>query len=455
MRATIPLATALLFMALPLNGADKENGTATKVTLDECIASAVKNNNRLKIASSRIDAANARWSESSDAMLPQVKFTGRAAVLSPVDEMSISLPILPQPITLFPAINHSYSARVAVQQPLFLGFRLSSNKEMNGYGVEASKMEFARDEEDLRMDVTTAYWRLYQTIQIERTIASSLDLVVQLAADIRALLKGGMATEVDVLKIDTRLSDMKTKHIEAKSNIRLAQMLLNTLIGRPLSSMIVPAESSEDSKELLQENSSRDLDSLVNNAFTLRSELRLLEFRSKMAEQGVAIAKSSWYPQVYLSAGYDMANPNQRIIPPKDEFKGTWDIGVSVQWTMWDWNTTGHQMAQAEANKVQLDASIAQSKDAVALEVAQSFYRMQDSRERIDVGEQGIKQAEETFRMINEKFKQGMATNTDVLDAQSALLQARLTHTNAVVDFVLAKARLQKATGTYSQGKYN
>jgi outer membrane protein TolC len=85
--------------------------------------------------------------------------------------------------------------------------------------------------------------------------------------------------------------------------------------------------------------------------------------------------------------------------------------------------------------------------DGITLEITQNFLNLNQAKERTAVAKQGVKQAEENHRVTNNRFKEGLAQNSDLLDAEVALLQARTNYTQAVVDFELAEARLQKAIG--------
>jgi outer membrane protein TolC len=182
-------------------------------------------------------------------------------------------------------------------------------------------------------------------------------------------------------------------------------------------------------------------------ALERRPELKSMHLRRDMNSAGVTAAEGGWYPQVFLAANYDYARPNQRIIPPKDQWDGTWDVGVTLQWNIWDWYATDHQTAQAEAALRQSEAGIVQINDAVTLDVAQQYFNAQTTKDEVEVAHEGMEQAQESYRMTSEKFKNGVASNTDMLDAETALLQAKLTHTQAVVEFTLAIARLKKAVG--------
>ena len=244
-----------------------------------------------------------------------------------------------------------------------------------------------------------------------------------------------------------QLSDVKVKQLEAQNEIRLASMALNSLMRNSLEAEIVPSDSPAISQStsiaLLTEN----LSQLQTYAREHRPELKSMQLRRDMSSAGVTAAKGGWYPQIYFAADYDYARPNQRIIPPKDQWDGSWDIGVTLQWNIWDWYATGHQTAQAEAALRQSEAGITQLNDAVTLDVARQYFNSQTAKEKVDVAFGGMEQAQESYRMTLEKYKNGVTSNTEMLDAEIALLQAKLTHTQAIVDCTLALARLKKAVG--------
>jgi outer membrane protein TolC len=166
-----------------------------------------------------------------------------------------------------------------------------------------------------------------------------------------------------------------------------------------------------------------------------------------MGEAMTTAARGGWYPQVALAAGYDYARPNQRIIPPKDRFDGTWDVGVTLQWNVWDWMTASSQTAQAQATVRQAEAGIEQLTNAVRLEVTQYTRRADDARELVGAAQTGVRAAEESRRVVGEKFSRGTASTTEVLDAEVALFQARLSLTRAGAELRMNDARLRRAMG--------
>ena len=415
----------------------------TRLTLNECIERAFQQHPSLTVARARLSAAEAKSVEARSALLPQLRLSSRAAQLSRVPEFSISLPFIGTQ-TLFPAITHSYSARLSLQQMVFAGFRLARNVDIAEYQVSAANEELTRDRTELELNVTVAYWNLYRAIKIEQVVAQSVNQLTERLREIRNFADQGMATEGDVLKVQAQRSDIQLRHVEAQSAIRLAAMSLNSMIGAPLETNTVPVDvpeipSSSGDKE--------NLSTLIQQAKRQRPELKAIAHRQSMSQAGVDAARGGWLPQIMLSANYDYARPNQRVIPPKDRWDGSWDVGLSLHWNIWDWSATSAQTTQAEAALSQTRASLAQLEDVVALDVAQQYFKRKEAQEKISVAEDGLKQATESHRITSEKFKQGLITNSEMLDAETALLQAGISHTQAMIDYALAVARLKKAIG--------
>jgi outer membrane protein TolC len=242
---------------------------------------------------------------------------------------------------------------------------------------------------------------------------------------------------------------MKLARLDAANSVEMAAVWLNNLIGAPLDDPIEPAvttgELEAGARKMSEEWS--DLDGLVDKALGGRPELRAMGLRVKAGEAGVTLAKSGWYPQVALTGNYYNLKPNPRLMPAKDKFTSTWDIGISVSMDLWNWNATLRQTQQAKAQLAQILDGLGQLKDAAAVEVRQNWLALKSAREKIGVAGDAVAQAEENLRVTNERFKEGVALNSDVLDAETALLQAKTSRTQAFVDHELAKARLAKAVG--------
>ena len=179
-------------------------------------------------------------------------------------------------------------------------------------------------------------------------------------------------------------------------------------------------------------------DPSIEAALADRPELKSAEFRIRASELGVKMARAGFYPQVFLSGNYYYLRPNPRFMPARDKFNGTWDLGISVSFDIWNWGQTKSQTEQAKAQLAQARDARKLLEDQAVLEVTQCRLALARANEKVRVAGQAVGQAEENLRMTRERFKQGVALNTEVLDADVALLQARMNRTQAAIDLVLA-----------------
>jgi outer membrane protein len=413
-----------------------------KLNLSECLQIGIKNSKELQIANSKIISSSAKIDEVRSQFLPQLKFSASYSRLSDVPPFEISVPFYPKPIQLSPSILNNYYFRLSLQQPLFTGFRLSSLKNAAELNRHASEEDFEKEKNEAALTIHTAFWNLYKAEQIKLIIDENLLAISKHIEDTRNFISQGLATQNDLLKLELQSSNTKLQQIDAENNIKLARMALNKAIGLPLDNPTeTDAAVTDISTEIL------DLPSLLKEAKNTRNELKAFQLRIEASEYNVDAAKSSWYPSVYASGNYYYSNPNQRYQPPQEKFYGTWDVGLSLSWDIWNWGSTSSQTVQAEENVRQLKLSSAQIQDAIELEVNQNYLNLNYIKQKLDVTKQAIEQAKENYRMTQEKYNQQLASSTDLIDAETLWKQAEINNTTALVDYQIAKMKLFKSAG--------
>jgi outer membrane protein TolC len=410
--------------------------------VDEAVQLALENNRTLHSSMIKVESADARWSEVNANRLPTLKLQAGYTRLSEVDPFAVQVPFAPNPITISPIVLNNYSLRLTVQQPLFTGFRLLNSARAAERNAHAALQDYETDKANMTLAVKTAYWNLFKAVELERVVTENVAQVRSHRADVENFMNQGLAIRNDLLKVDVQVSNTELIHIDAKNAVMLATMNLNNLIGLPLETQTHLA-SQIDTNITDQPSAAK----LADEALAARPELRALEARVSAADASLSAAHGSWYPQLYLTGNYYYSRPNQRIMPTKDEFRDTWDIGLGLSFDVWNWKTTAFQTTQAAAARTQTQDALQQAKDAVVLDVTRSYLEVAKAREKVGVAATGVAQAEENYSVTSSKFKTGLATNSDLLDAEVALLQAKTNHVNALVDHALAKAQLQKAVG--------
>jgi outer membrane protein TolC len=427
-------------VALPAGAQDERS-----LTLDACIDIGLENSKRLHASLMQVRAAEAGASAADAGRLPTVSLSGSYRRLSDVPPFEVTLPAgdgQTRTISISPVILDTYATRLTLRQPLFTGFRLESGARRARYSAQAVRDEHDRDRSDLVLEIKQAYWSLYEAIELRSVSDENVARVQAHLTDVRNFLDQGITTDDEVLRVEVQLSGARLLQIEATNAVRLASLRLDHLIGLPLETRVQPGTTIGRRVETAVE-----VAPLIEKALDRRPELRATEHRLRAGEEEVRVAGSERWPQVFLQGDYMYERPNSRILPARDEFEATWDVGVMVEMSVWDWGITGQRQAQARAELSRVRDLRDQLRDAITLEVTQHCLALEEARERIAVAERAVRQAEESQRITSTRFKNGAALNTDLLDADVNLLRARTSYTQALVDYELSWAALARVTG--------
>lgn len=435
----------LVVVALTLAARSVLAQQTLSLTVEQAIQLGLENSKVLHASLMRLNYADAKSAEVNSQRLPSLKFSGGYTRLSDIPPFSITLPqqLGGNSFTLAPSVLNNYAMKLSLEQPLFTGFRLDAAANAAAYNARASEQDYTKSKADLTYNIRAAYWSLFQAMELKKVNDENAEQVKAHLRDVQNLLDQGMATTNDVLKVQVQLSAARLRQIEANNNVQLAAIALNNTIGIPLQTRITIDSQLERRASTHNEN----VQALIERAMEKRPELRAMEYRVRAGEAAITGAKAGWWPQIYLSANYNYNRPNQRVQPIQDVFKDTWDVTLGVSLDIWNWGRTLHLTDQASAQYEEAKDAWTQTKDVITLEVTQNYLNLKQAQERTAVAEHGVQQAEESYRVTNTRFKEGLAQNSDLLDAEVALLLAKTNYTNALVDYALAEARLQKSTG--------
>ncbi len=416
---------------------------AGRLTIDEAIQIGKERSAILRASRARAEGSSARASEANASLFPSLKVDASYRRLSTVPSFGISLPLpgFQTPIAIFPMIPDNYQLHASVQQPLFTGFKLMNNARAARIQSEAGEWDVRNDEADCVVSVTTAYWTLFQAREAGSAADENVTRLETYERDTRNLLSAGMATKNDLLRIQVQLQNARLSRIDAQNEAEVAMMNLNVAMGRtPEASVFLGSmPSSSDSLE----NPVVSVDRGVEH----RSDIAAASARVEASEAALAATRGSFWPQVFLSANYYYSKPNQRYIPALDEWKDSWDVGVQMQFDLWNWGATAAQARQAQATLAANQAIADQLRQNARFDIRRSDLSFRRSTDKVNVARLGVSQAEENVRMTTDKFRSGLSTSSELLDASLALLQAKTNFTGALVEREITKARLHKALG--------
>jgi len=162
---------------------------------------------------------------------------------------------------------------------------------------------------------------------------------------------------------------------------------------------------------------------------------------------GIKSAKANYLPTLSVGGNAYYSNPNTRVFPAQDVFKGTWDAGVTMSWNLHSLYTNKHHVAESKATLSQTEFSKSQLMDDIKMEVNADYLSYIKNKQRIKVSEEAVSQAEENYRIVNNRFRNNTVLISDLTDANTLLLQTKINLLVDKADTDLAYYKLIQATG--------
>jgi len=418
-----------------------------KLSLAEAIALGAANSRTARIAQARAEGASARASEVLAALLPSLKADGSFRRLSEVDPFRVQLPGMPQPVTISPVVLGTYTTHIGLQQPIFTGFKLLSNARAARALATAAEADVRGDLADLTLTIVSAYWALHQAREVRRAVDENVARLESYVKDSESMMREGMLTRADLLKIQVQLSSARVAQIDAANDSQLAQMNCSLVLGLPLETELELTSQPGAVRSEIPPLTGVALPELRTRALEGRPDLLATGSRVEATRASLTAARGNWWPQVFFGGNYYYSRPNARLLPTRDEWVGTWDLGVTVTLDLWNWGATLRQVEQAEANLRQQELLLEQMKEGAKLDVTRAHLQAAQAVRKLDVASLAVAQAEESLRMTRDRYTQALATPSDLLDAEVALLQAVLGRSAASIEKEVSETRLAKAVG--------
>ena len=217
-------------------------------------------------------------------------------------------------------------------------------------------------------------------------------------------------------------------------------MLLCKEIGLPIDTEITLTDEAPANLQLAV---SRD----AAVAFSNRPELKMLDNTVSLSRQATNILKAANLPQVALTGGYAISNPNV-LNGFEKKFGGFWNVGLLVRIPIWNWGDVAYKVRASKSATAIAQLELDEARDLVELQVNQSSFKVNEANKRLMMAEKSIERANENLRVANLGFQEGIINATTVMEAQTAWLQAQSQKIDAEIDVRLSQIDLQKALGT-------
>lgn len=421
--------------------------TPVTLTLAEAVAKAQAASARLGQLTELARAADEAHRGVAAQRGPQVDLSGGYTRQSSVPELSLTLPGVGTR-TLFPDIPDNFRTRAQVSVPLYTGGRVPQLLLATAGEQQAAARDVEAGRSDLVLETTQAYWSLVTARESERVLREAIVAYDAHVKDAQNRKQFGLAAANEVLAVQVERDQAELARLTAANNAVIAEANLARLLGLPQGAAIATADTLEAPAAARGTK-----DELIAQALAARPDRAALAERVRAAEARAGAQQSTAKPQVVAAAGYDYARPNRRILPYEESFRGTWDVSVNAQWTVFDSGRTGAAYAEAKARAGAARRALDDLDRRIRLEVTQRLLEAGVADAGVAVTGTSIAAATENRRVAGERYRAGVSPSSELLDAETAFLRAQLSRVDALARRRIAEAAIDRAVGPTSAGR--
>ncbi len=434
----------LLLLGILLNVISAQAQQPTTLSLNDAVAMALSKSDEVKLASTKAVTKGYDLESVKNNRYPDVKISGQYLRLANADinlkstQEATSDPNATAPAS--PKVNQLMLGQANVTMPLFSGFRLKNSilASEKLYEAELANADYTREE--IAMRVIQYYAELYKVQKSVELFTESLKSGQQRVTDFQAMEQNGLIARNDLLKSQLQLSRYQLSLDEAQKNIRILSFALNTLLKLPLDTQIIINPDNID-KDLFSKTVKTEAEALQ-----LRKDLIALGFTQEAAEANIKVAKSNYFPSVSLVGGYT-ALDLQNVV----RVENAMNVGVGLSYNLSSIFKNSKDVNAAKSRALEVNQQQLILTDHIKMEIVGAREEYELAVKQDLVYQEAVGQADENYRIVKDKYDNGLSDTNDLLEADVEDLSAKINQAYAKANLVLKYYKLLDASGQLTQ----
>ena len=439
----------LLFCAITLHAQEL-------LTLDQCRQLALDNNKRMVAASKQTQAAHYTVNSYKGNFFPNFIASGTGLYSTADGTFNIpggNLPTFlpdangqPTPnggFAYFPGIDLNYKVRtvwmggIQVEQPIFMGGKILAAYRMATLGKQMAQLNENLTATEVILETDQAYALMVKAQEMNKVAESYHAVLQELMKNVQSAYKHGLKSKNDVLKVQVKLNESELSIRKAENALRLANMNLCHLIGKPLTETL---QISDDFPVIEQA-----LETQIND-ITARPEYSLLNKQVDMAKQQVKLSRSELLPQVGIRGSYDYIH-GLKVNEQTLFDKGNFSVMLNVTIPLFHFGERINKVRASKAQLEQVRMEQADLNEKMLLELTQAANNLDEAKLQTALADRSLEQADENRRISKGEYEAGLEPLSDHLEAQALWQQAYETKVDAHFQLYLSYVKYLKAAG--------
>ncbi len=433
----------LIFVALALfPAAALAQESPRQVTLDAAVNEALQHNALLGAARADVNAKEGQFREARSYFIPDISLSEMASrTNNPVyvfmgkltqsqfamQDFALDRLNNPDPLT-------NYQTKFELAMPLFTGGKLKAAYKATKWGIESARQNVSFAESSTARAVTEAFYGSLLAQEAAEVMGEAAKTARAHLNQVEAMYKQDLVLDSDLMRIRVYASDVEQQEAARKADAEVARAYLGYAMGAsenvaPLGSFVVPAEPLPALEEAMK------------RAIEARPDLKATAIQRDQASEGVKMARADYLPQAGLMASYEWDTEKWA------RYGDNWQVGIQLKVPLFDGGARAGRLETAKAQSLQAEQALKDLREKVAVQAKEAWLRARAADERVSVTTGAVAQAQENQRIVELRYKEGLASITDLLDADMALTAAKLSRNQAIHDALVERANLAWATG--------
>lgn len=408
------------------------------LSLEEAVSLALANSDEAKISEAKVNTASSQLQVTENNRYPDVKLSGQYNYLTNANvdlQLSTGNNNTPEDGEAQssgpPEINQLLLGQANVSMPIFSGFKLNNSIKAGENSLEAAKLNAQNSKEKVVLQTIQDYLNLYKARKTVDLVQESLKSAQQRVKDFSAMEQNGLLARNDLLKAQLQESNVQLSLEEAKKNAEILNYKLAVSLKLPEDTQIETSDSDLAQAGLME-----------TEAAISRSDLEALQFEEKAAENGIKVAKGNYYPSIALVGGY-VALDLQNALTVSNAM----NIGVGVSYNLSEIFKNKSEVKLAESKAEELKHSIDLVSDKIKVQVKNARQDYKLAQKKFDVYSKSQEQAIENYRIVKDKYDNGLMDTNDLLEADVQQLQAKINLAYAKANIAQKYYELRQAQG--------
>jgi len=410
------------------------------LTLEDSIRLALSQNPYHLASKEKVEAAQSQVRQVAAGFFPSLNGQGLHTLNEKVMELEFPSMIPGQPPQRVDVdFTRDYQFSLALTIPIFTGGRLVSGYRQANYNLKSTKEAVRQSRHTTVFNTKSAFYGALLAKEFVKVSKEAVELAEKLHKNIKSQYEVGMASKFDLLRSEVQVANLKPQLIKAKNNLKILELSLKTLLGLDLSTKI------EIKGNLTYKPANPELEECLTRAAHNRPEINQLRFQKQMAGEALKIARAASLPSIALSGQYNYWSDHLNF--KENNWSNYYSVNLVLTLPIFNGFATCAKVAQSKAMIKELELTQKGLANTLKFEVRQAFLKLEEAKESLLSQEKNVEQAQESLRIAELSFEEGMVTILDVNQAQTALTQAKTNYSQALYDYVVSLAELDKAMG--------